>query len=390
MSCQKSRVHDYLCQEWMCESAEGHTYNWLPGEKKASDNYLTFTIDGITATNPNPPSKFSALNKAIKTKSGSVVKSKAPTRQIRGSVVVINTSGKSQVRTTVPPKPKPTPKPTPKPRPLPRPAPRPAPRPRPTPRPKPVPVPKPAVKPAPKPAPVPKPVPKVVVAPPATFVDLRKSMPAVVNQGSLGSCTGCGISSVFHYTALKQRSKNPYAPSKLFNYYNSRVIDGTVTKDAGSTVKTAIQSGVKFGIPPESLWPYIISKYATRPSNDAYNSGTVHKITGYSRIIQNLNQLKECLRKGLPFVFGFLVFDSFESSVVTKTGMMPMPNVDKEWVLGGHCAVAVGFDDSKQVFIVLNSWGTGWGDNGYFYMPYAYITNPNFADDFWTVSKVRM
>jgi len=108
----------------------------------------------------------------------------------------------------------------------------------------------------------------------------------------------------------------------------------------------------------------------------------------YSRLTQSLSQLKGCLASGYPFVFGFTVYDSFESQQVAQTGVVPMPAAG-EGVLGGHAVLAVGYDDTQQRFIVRNSWGTGWGMQGYFTMPYAYLTEQNLSSDFWTVRLVN-
>ena len=98
--------------------------------------------------------------------------------------------------------------------------------------------------------------------------------------------------------------------------------------------------------------------------------------------------MRSCLSDGCPFIFGFSVYESFESDAVAATGIVPMPG-KTETCLGGHAVMAVGYDDSKQWIIVRNSWGPDWGDKGYFYLPYAYITNNNLADDFWTIRLVK-
>jgi len=90
----------------------------------------------------------------------------------------------------------------------------------------------------------------------------------------------------------------------------------------------------------------------------------------------------------LPFVFGFAVYESFETEEVAKTGVMTMPT-EKDNILGGHAVMAVGYDNDREVFIIRNSWGVNWGDQGYFYMPYEYMTNKNLCSDFWVVKKVR-
>ena len=99
--------------------------------------------------------------------------------------------------------------------------------------------------------------------------------------------------------------------------------------------------------------------------------------------------MKGCLASGYPFVFGFTVYRKLRKrSRWRKTGIVPMPAAG-ESVLGGHAVLAVGYDDSQQRFIVRNSWGTGWGMQGYFTMPYAYLTERNLASDFWTIRLVQ-
>jgi C1A family cysteine protease len=100
----------------------------------------------------------------------------------------------------------------------------------------------------------------------------------------------------------------------------------------------------------------------------------------------NINLLQSCLAQGFPFVFGFSVYESFKS--IDKNGIMPMPTFSEQR-LGGHAVMAVGYNDEKQYFIVRNSWGINWGDNGYFYMPYTYITDRNRSIDFWTIRLVE-
>jgi C1A family cysteine protease len=99
--------------------------------------------------------------------------------------------------------------------------------------------------------------------------------------------------------------------------------------------------------------------------------------------------MKACLAAGYPFVFGFTVYESFEGPQVAQTGDVPMP-APGEQVMGGHAVVAVGYDEASSRFVVRNSWGTGWGKQGYFTMPYAYLTqaHPALASDFWTIRTV--
>jgi C1A family cysteine protease len=108
----------------------------------------------------------------------------------------------------------------------------------------------------------------------------------------------------------------------------------------------------------------------------------------YRRVTQRLHQMQACLAQGFPFVFGFTVYDSFESEEVAKTGDVPLPPRG-ETVLGGHAVLAVGYDDDIQRFHVRNSWGKGWGKEGYCTMPYGYLSDPQLASDFWAIYTVE-
>jgi C1A family cysteine protease len=85
-------------------------------------------------------------------------------------------------------------------------------------------------------------------------------------------------------------------------------------------------------------------------------------------------------------VFGFTVYESFETQQVARTGIAGMPQPG-ERVVGGHAVVEVGYDDVQKRLIVRNSWGPKWGMKGYFTMPYAYVADRNLSDDFWTIRR---
>jgi C1A family cysteine protease len=119
----------------------------------------------------------------------------------------------------------------------------------------------------------------------------------------------------------------------------------------------------------------------------AYMEGAEHEAVSYERIPRDLFVMKSCLASGYPFVFGFTVYESFESQEVSQTGEVPLPD-SEEKVLGGHAVLAVGYNDSTQRFLVRNSWSDGWAQKGYFTMPYEYLTNENLSDDMWQISIV--
>tara|TARA_B100000575_G_scaffold294364_1_gene309818 strand:+ start:7243 stop:8058 length:816 start_codon:yes stop_codon:yes gene_type:complete len=219
-------------------------------------------------------------------------------------------------------------------------------------------------------------------------IDLRDKCPGIYNQGKLGSCTANAIAAAFEYDEIKNNEDTFFIPSRLFIYYNEREVENTVEYDSGAQLRDGIKSVFKLGVCPETEWPYNISRFTEKPPDKCYTIAARHRSIKYERIQQDINHLKSCLSDGIPFVFGFTVYSSFENSDVSNTGIMSLPN-DDEKVMGGHAVMAVGYSDKKKVFIIRNSWGINWGDNGYFYMPYAFITNPNMCGDFWAIEQVE-
>jgi C1A family cysteine protease len=229
-------------------------------------------------------------------------------------------------------------------------------------------------------------------------IDLRPQCPAVYHQGDIGSCTANAIAAALEFDMMKQRLPS-FTPSRLFIYYNERSIEGTVGADSGAYIRDGIKSVASEGDCPESEWTYdgtaaleggIFApgaKAAIRPSPECYADAVRHTAINYQSIDQNLADMRGCLASGFPFVFGFTVYPSFESEAVAHTGTVPMPAADEK-TIGGHAVLAVGYDDTKGMFIVRNSWGAGWGIGGYCYMPYAYLLDDNLADDFWTIRVV--
>jgi C1A family cysteine protease len=218
------------------------------------------------------------------------------------------------------------------------------------------------------------------------YADLRALCPAVYDQGMLGSCTANAIGGAIEFDRLKQ-SLPDYVPSRLFIYYNERVIEGTVDIDSGAMIRDGIKSVASEGACPEPEWPNDISKFAVKPSAEAYRDAATDRAASYQSLIQDLNQMRGCIASGYPFIFGFTVYESFESDSVAQTGHAPMPG-PRERPVGGHAVMAVGYDDASQTFLARNSWGTGWGMAGYFTMPYTYLIQAGLASDLWTIRLV--
>jgi C1A family cysteine protease len=220
------------------------------------------------------------------------------------------------------------------------------------------------------------------------LVDMRPQCPPVYDQGQLGSCTAQAIAGVLQFDQAKQQQADVFTPSRLFIYYNERVIEGTPGEDSGAMLRDGIKSVAKQGGPHEKLWPHVIARFRQKPSAAAYTDGAKHEAILYQRVPQSIEQLEGCLAGGYPFVFGFSVYESFESSAVARSGEVPMPG-RSEALLGGHAVAVVGYDESRRRFIVRNSWGTSWGTSGYFTMPYEYLLDAGLSDDFWTVKLVE-
>lgn len=218
-------------------------------------------------------------------------------------------------------------------------------------------------------------------------VDLRPQMPPVYDQGALGSCTAQAACAAFYFCQKKQKIFT-FDPSKLFTYYTTRDIEGSTEEDAGAMIRDAIKSINKFGVCPESIWPYKAEKLTVKPTPTCYDTASRHTAVSYSQVVQNINQLKGCLAAGYPFVFGMQVYDFFEGQDVATSGKVSMPGSYEE-IIGYHAVLAVGYDDSQKIFMIRNSWGAQWGIAGHFTLPYEYVLNPSLTSDFWTIRIVR-
>ena len=229
------------------------------------------------------------------------------------------------------------------------------------------------------------------------IIDLRPKNGGfkIFNQGHLGSCTANALAAAYHFTLHKmnvedQADFKDFTPSRLFIYWNERYVEGSVNQDAGAMIRDGVKTMAKMGVCPESIWKYDDGPtfFKQQPDKKCYELAQKCKVKQYARVKQDLEQMKLCIKHGYPFVLGFSVLTSFGSEEVVKHGKMPMPQPGDK-VRGGHAVTAVGYDDFQEVFIIRNSWGEGWGDKGYFYMPYAYITNPDLASDFWAINMVE-
>lgn len=222
---------------------------------------------------------------------------------------------------------------------------------------------------------------------------------AVYDQGEIGSCTANALAAAVEFDRVKNNQAPDFEPSRLFIYYNERVIEGHQAFDSGAKIREGIKTLKNQGVCPEADWPYDDtapayeggpfpdgSKPATKPTDASYADAAKYKIRNYQRLNQNLSQLQGCLAAGFPFVFGFTVYSAWYNQNPQPT-IIPIP-AQTDASVGGHAVMCVGYDNGTGLFKIRNSWGPTVGDNGYFYMPYAYVTEPNLANDLWVINSV--
>jgi C1A family cysteine protease len=247
---------------------------------------------------------------------------------------------------------------------------------------------------------------KVGVAKPAKLslpasVDLRAWCSPIENQGSLGSCTANAGVGIVEYFERRAFGKHIDA-SRLFLYKATRSMLHW-TGDTGAFLRSTMGALALFGVPPEEYWPYVVVDFDKEPSAFCYAFAQNYQAISYYRLDPPgtpkdvlLNQIKTNLAAGLPSMFGFTVYSSYTQ--VAATGKIPYPTPGEE-IVGGHAIVAVGYDDTMKIkntnpkalettgaLLIRNSWGTGWGSNGYGWLPYDYVLK-ELAVDWWSLLK---
>jgi C1A family cysteine protease len=256
--------------------------------------------------------------------------------QVSVSNVAVDSNGVVSYTTTVTPA-NPAPTPTPAPSPIPTPTPAPTPTPVPTPTP------------TPTPSPIPTPTPA-----PAKFVNV----------------------------------------SRLFEYYSTRLLQGTINEDSGASIRNAIKAAVKYGVADEAQWAYDISKFKSNPPPSVWSAAAGHKVSSYHAIADgDIETMKSIIASGYLVGFGFDVYSYFMGLEMAQKAMLCRPKAT-ETLEGGHAICQAGYDDNKAMpdgtkgaFLIRNSWGAKWGIGGYFWMAYNYVGDPKLCSDFWVVQS---
>jgi C1A family cysteine protease len=230
--------------------------------------------------------------------------------------------------------------------------------------------------------------------------DLRQWCSPIENQGSLGSCTANAGVGLVEYFERRAFGKHIDA-SRLFLYKATRNLLRW-TGDTGAFLRTTMGAMVLFGTPPEGYWPYVIADFDKEPSAFCYAFGQNYQTIQYFRLDPPntpketlMKRIKGLLRAGLPSMFGFTVFTSIGQA--GNDGKIPFPCYNEK-IAGGHAIVAVGYDDKMKIkntlcnktttgaFLIRNSWGLGWGDDGYGWFPYDYVLK-GLAIDWWSLLR---
>lgn len=223
--------------------------------------------------------------------------------------------------------------------------------------------------------------------------DLRRWCSPIENQGGLGSCTAnAGVGLMEYYE--RRTTGNHLDASRLFVYKTTRKLLGW-TGDTGAYLRVTMQAMALFGAPPEKHYPYVITDFDLEPLAYHYAMAQNYQSLRYYRLDsvnltknELLLRLKCFLRAGLPFMFGFSVYNFGNDEGEFH---YPRPGERRR---GGHAIVGVGYDDNRVIegrkgaLLIRNSWGTGWGDKGYGWLPYDYILN-GLSADFWSLFKME-
>lgn len=220
------------------------------------------------------------------------------------------------------------------------------------------------------------------------LADNNSMWPPVLDQGQLGSCTDNSVSTCLSLVEAKETGKQLQL-SRLFMYLNARAPRNQYT-DSGSSVGACARGVRNFGAPPESMWPYDISKFATIPPPIVWQTALQRKLT-QSYFTLSLVSILHSLSKGFPVSFSFVMFESFGTMNDTQGWLCPMPTAG-EALVGGHTVTIRGFDLTARMFLIQNSWGTGWGlksKPGCFWMPFDYVLSESLASSWRTFRKVK-
>lgn len=210
-------------------------------------------------------------------------------------------------------------------------------------------------------------------------VDLRPMATDIEQQSKLGSCTSQAIVGAYELMLKRDFPESFVELSPLFLYYNARLQDGTINEDIGAYPRDAIKAAKLYGICRESLWPYNISNFKVRPTDECYKDALNYSISKYYRL-STVDNITDALNADCPVVAGITVFDEFDE-ITTANPILKMPRNENQQPIGAHAILFVGYDLNKKLILARNSFGKNWGENGYFWIPFEYCKE--YLTDAW-------
>lgn len=218
-------------------------------------------------------------------------------------------------------------------------------------------------------------------------VDLRQFDSLVENQMDLGSCVGNAITNSFELETKRLYPDSFVDLSRLFVYYNARLLDGTVDSDEGTTIRSALAACNHFGLCTEKLWPYEISKFAKKPTPICYRDGSYRLVKEY-KSLAGLEDILDAVNNSYPVVIGTYLYENF-MSLDKDSPVVQSPGYNDNYI-GSHAMVILGYDLEKQELLAKNSFGVEWGANGYCYIPFYYAKNEFFERWIFDIELVQI
>jgi hypothetical protein len=219
------------------------------------------------------------------------------------------------------------------------------------------------------------------------------NQPGVYDQGDMGSCvlnSTCGAANI----VLAVEGLSTTMLSRLFLYWQCRLQMGTTGQDSGTYTHLAVDRVGNIGVCEESIWPYADSNLTNSPTPDTYPEASDNKFTAWFNIdalapsggTDRLTQIETAIRSNHPVIYGSPVSSAIQNYTAGQVLTIP----DANDIIGGHstCFTGVHYLDGARVWVVRNSWGSSWGNNGYFLIDDAWAGWEEL-DDLWVLTRME-